>query len=328
MMVRSLAISSFFSLIFVQALEACPSYGEARSLYFESQDSEAAIKALECRVSANDEDYDSMIFLSDLLWWEGYESRSREIAEKLVEAGVGGHANSLGLRLQNRIDRFRLRAGYTEVQTARRSAYEVEGAASVRYWKKNELNYRFLRDARLFDDGPDFADHAHRFGHIAVIGQHTYADLGFTYANDPEFLPDYRFEAEPHYVWNGHDFSVGFVFSDYEATDVYAIKPTWLYTVNNRLQIGARTVFTFKPEQTLSFQLNTTIYWLPRLRNRWIFSGGKADEGEALISSFFLAYTGIGYNIFVDLIASLDLSLYRGDVRDENRVGGNLEYSF
>lgn len=319
----------FLVLSLSSSIEAqdCESFDHARKAYFDG-DFTGSVSTLDCLLQKNPENIDALVFLSDLYWWEADVQKSIQYAQKAQNSGKLRKTSSSSLRLQKRLKHFRLRLNYTQVQAKGRDSYEAFGMFSARYYKKNQIFYSLLRDSRLFNSGPKLSDHIHQFGHSLSAGKNVYLLNSFSFTKDPKFSPRYRYQIEPHFVWKAADYSVGFVYSDYSAVDVASLRLNFRYDFSGQLSSSLGAQFTLEPEQTVSFQNVTEFHWSDPFSNRLTLSGGRADEGDSIVTDFFFVALGFNYFFSRGLEGFLEGSLYRSDARDEDRIGAGFELSF
>lgn len=307
--------------------QECESFDHARQKYFEG-DYVQAIASLECLLKENPENLDVLVFLSDMYWWESEVEKSILFAQRAQDVGKLRENSAASLRLQKRLKRFRLRLNYTQVETQGRDSYEAFGMLSARYYKKNQIFYSLLRDSRFFNNGPKLSDHIHQFGHSLSAGKHVYLLNSFSFTKDPKFSPAYRYHVEPHFVWKEADYSIGFVYSDYNAVDVISLRLNLRYDFSSQFSSSLGLQFTVEPEQTVSFQNVTELHWSDPFSSRLSLAGGRADEGDSIVTDFFSIGLGLHYFFALGLEGFLEGSLYRSDARDEDRLGAGFELSF
>lgn len=329
--VKYLILSSVLLLsVFVEILsaETCATYQEARDLAF-GKDRERATSILECRRKKFPDDLDSILLLSDLYWWSNQVSQSVELAKVFLKNSDPAVLNSSRIRMKERVSRLRIQAGFTEVLSKQRNSYEVSNTLDFRYWKKNHIGFSFLRDARFFDGGTKLEDESFSFSAVSVLNEKLYLEKELSYGPNADFLPDWKFKLVPHYVLtSGEDIYIGSTYSIYESSKVLALFLGVIIPIADRLSWGMRADFTVHPSRAFSIQQNLKWQILQRLETRLIFAGGKTDEGDAQLAGFLNLVGALKWYQYSWLRIQINASIYRGDIRDENRIGGGLELLF
>ena len=324
-----------FSFILLTALSAdsCGSVQKAREFYARDEFAEA-VSILWCRVEADSNDVEALRLLSDIYWWEGKTEKSAAIAQRLRGSKSLADDEALMFHTQKRLAKFDLGVLYEHIFGSNQESYLAGADVGYRYWKRNEVRYSFVRDSRQFSNGPLLVDHLHQISHTAVFPQRVYLQSAVSACFEADFSSRVALELEPHYVFrHGSDVGFGIKWSDYKSSqDVITFRPSWSMPLFDRWLVGLRSDFTVRPTRTLSVLGIVETYWFANFFSRALGGGGKGYEGDGLVDKFYTLAGGVGYQFMpskdMALILELMASLYRGDIRDDNRIGGGVRLSF
>ncbi|PIR23195.1 MAG: hypothetical protein COV44_04350 [Deltaproteobacteria bacterium CG11_big_fil_rev_8_21_14_0_20_45_16] len=286
-----MVIALILNFVFLSSISSeCQSYESAVTLYRSNEDLTRSREILECRIVEYPDDHESREFL--------YEHLSR----------------------------YFLRTSYDDVRASRSSSYELMLVGGIRYFRKNELHYEFLREVRLYEAGTRLVDQGHLMRHILVAGGNFYMEASARFIQDADFLASQRYYLEPHFASGRWDVYAGGGFSRFKDVDVWSVRPGFIFAFSDRLSVGVRLDLALKPERAVSFTQQVKIVWLDQFESRADLSGGKSDEGNNQIVTFFSGSLGLDYFFHPALRITGRGSYLQNELRSEWRLGSEIGF--
>lgn len=308
---------------------ACLELDEIRKLYFKGN-SENAYAALECRLQLNPQDRESLRLRSDFRWWDLETPASLEDAEKAQRLALQAPLDAeMDTRMTHRMARNKAYLTYEGLWDQRnRFAQDMKLAWSFRALEQNFVNFSWQRSGRVLGEE---ARHDTLWAIVYSGRLSSRVSLGAMaqYAHDPIFSPRIKYALEPR--WDPMP-ALGFILraqsSIYKDTTGWQVKPQIEWKPFDPLTLDIFSDIALKPDRAISggFFLGTVspLSWSAK----WGLSGGKTDDGEGLVVSFFSVSAEIGYSFTKYLEAHLTCSQYQADNRDEFRLGSYLSLTF
>jgi hypothetical protein len=309
---------------------ACPSYNEARQLFREQQ-VESAKSALTCIVREFPNDRDALRLLSEIYWQEGDTEKSEALMEKVYDQSIQFPEDTeLAILATKRISRAAVSAGYQSVwgsHNTHSNEFNVDG--QYRYWQKQIFQMGFDRLTRSFQNADALSDSIIRVGPVIVPHRQVYIETSAAYSPSAKFSPKWKLNAEPHFVFQeGSDISFGTKISFYSEIKTVVFKPSWQRPFGNFFSVGLSSDIEVSPDVTVAG--GGWVEWDSKkgLTTKLNVSGGKTDDGDGVIDAFVSYSADVGYRIFIPFSIHLNGAIYRGKNRDEERLGGGLQWLF
>jgi hypothetical protein len=221
---------------------------------------------------------------------------------------------------------FRLQADYVDGRRDR-SAFELEVGAGYRFPERHRLELQYQRLSRSFGDSKRTDDLFTSFATYA-FPRVWYVTAGAETCAHSDFSPLWGLSLDPHAVLPG-EIDLGFQvrFRRYRDLNTWSLRPTVFWPAAERLSLLLRADIAIEPKAAVSLEGGGVVRFEP-VRIRLTAGGGKADEGEGLIDSFWQFSPSLSGSLSSKLQLFIRSQFYRGDIRRENRVGGGFEWTF
>jgi hypothetical protein len=321
-------ITAFLALS-PDARAACAELQAAREAY-QAGNTQKALGILDCRIQQDSKDLRAKQLQSDILWWENQEEQSEEVATRLYEQPESAALPGLRIALSRRIHRTRASVGAEGISHDGLNTLGLSGELSHRYSGKSYVAASFARPSRIFKNATDsVSDTQFRLAHLGPIARYAYLEASVAYAHDPLFLPEWIYAAQPHYIFaDGSDVSLGLKLNAYPSRNVFELAPEWVQPVSARWTLGARANAQFATNFLLAGTLYGEALLSPGFSVRASFSGGRALESASAETDFWSGTLGAGLPLSPRFLVRVNGTLFRGDFRDENRLGGGIDYLF
>jgi hypothetical protein len=329
------------SLVLVSqiAQAECPSFTSARSAYA-SQNTNEAIRILECLIHQNPKDYDSRRLLSDLFWWEGHYEKSKKEAQSVlseIQTDTSGDFDEMEFFLKHRVNRFRLSGNLDYFNAASGSVPQTgmnwKGELTYRTKQASEFRVGYSNLQRVFKDGTNINNQIFNLGKLHHFSKSFYLDTNLTYSNNAVFSPLWSVYAEPHWVTNGgSDFSLGSSFSQFTGDlKVMEFRGGVIQSLSSLpFNVGARLSSLVVFSDEILPAANVFTEWLAnyRMSIRADIGGGRALESPGLKNGFITFAVSSRYWFSHQVGLRAGLSHYNAQFRTEDRLTVGMEIGF
>ncbi|MBN8554452.1 MAG: hypothetical protein J0L93_03315 [Deltaproteobacteria bacterium] len=207
--------------------------------------------------------------------------------------------------------------------------HEVDFHFDYRYHKKNSFGGLFSRLSRTYEGAPTLTDFVWGVQQSFHLSDSIYLESSATYVKEPKFSEKWSAQAAPHFIFSdGSDVSISVKLRHYFSENTTAVRVSWNKEVLDRLIIGASADSVVRPVFVISGSGFIDWTHFEKISNRFAIAGGKTYEGDRLRDKFFQISNRVGWRFIQSAMIYIDGSLYRGDRRDENKIGTGFECYF
>lgn len=210
-----------------------------------------------------------------------------------------------------------------------RFSHELEAKFQMRYLPTQQAFLSYQRLSRSFASASTLYDQIFTVGHISEFTLPLYIIASGSYSPSPDFSAKWAGFLDPHFsFFDRLDFGLGLEIKKYSQETSLLLKPSLYFDFIDRLAFFARSDFLVKPQRLFSFEAGLKVSLHPRFQIRAAGGGGKTYEGQGLSDKFKQMNFGLRWAVVGPLSLFANSQIYRGDLRDENRLGGGFECSF
>jgi len=320
-------VAIFIGLLFASFVvnAKCPVLSEARSLYLLGRTS-LAVQALECRRQHDPNDVESLRLLSDIYWWTLESDSSLKVAQEGVQQAT---QTDLTRHFYRRQARLRLSSDYQFTDGIQgRVGHEMEGRVAARYWRRNEIEGGFRQVGRAYRDRALSYDSVWMLSHQALLTPFFALGAKAEYSRHPSFTSEWLLSVTSQVYWKNYEGSLEILTKKYPSEWSFGLRPTLQATLGEHWILGARLDLNIKPQLLASAEGFVDWTLLPPWGLRLAGGGGKVDEGQGLVDEFYQGSVRLSWDALKWLRLRTVGSLYRGDLREEIKVGGGFECFF
>ena len=205
---------------------------------------------------------------------------------------------------------------------------EAHGELDWRFLGRDHVIAGYQRLQRIFLGTPAAIDSLFNFEYSRLQGERSYTLFKAGFSTTHVFSPVWTAGIEPHYtLHDDSDIGLEARYSHYVGQEVALAAPSWRHVYGD--WTTTVRVFITVAGSVLPSALGSVAWAMhPRFEPRFTVAGGKTLEQVNLTDKFHSLAGELGWHVRPNLIARVLGSIYRGDVRTENRVGVGGEWLF